>query len=240
MPRGTIRQRTPVAYGPNPPPAYSSHGRNSAYRARPSHITSCRAGNKNFYVSITSISSCERILAPQLRHTISAPGIRVSSPPCSMIYSGASGDIPNDPPHPACLLASVVIRIVSIDISTSITRRHPQRDTRPRPAGFPGGLRPPPRRSGGAHGRPPPAARRPVGDHRPPRQARPFAPIAVPAWVKQASTAGVRLPGLPRDGSCARSTATARSRESRFLPQPSSPPRFFTGTSWVCGCGGTT
>jgi hypothetical protein len=71
----------------------------------------------NCYVSVVSISSCERILAPQLRHTISAPGIRVSSPPCSMTYSGASGDMPNNPPHPACLLVSVVIRIVSIDLS---------------------------------------------------------------------------------------------------------------------------
>ncbi len=68
----------------------------------------------NSYSPGVSTWSCERILSPQRRHTISAPAIVVSSPSCSRMYCGASCDIAIKPPHPTCLLISVTIRIVSI------------------------------------------------------------------------------------------------------------------------------
>src|SRR3954449_8182607 len=69
---------------------------------------------RSTYSSSVSTWSWERILSPQRRQTISAPAILVSKPSCSTTYCGASWDIAMKPPHPACLLISVTIRIVSI------------------------------------------------------------------------------------------------------------------------------
>jgi hypothetical protein len=117
----SIRDRLDASNAMEPFSSSSDSRCSGRFIRRPAASFGFRCGNETLdrdcYVSIISISSCERILAPQLRHTISAPGIRVSSPACSMTYRGASADIPNNPPHPACLLVSVVIRIVSIDLS---------------------------------------------------------------------------------------------------------------------------